>query len=131
MAGLEAYYFHRSLLTARGGRGRAASALGISPWRLRTRLVAYGLADLSFQELLALGEDRFLKPDIPPGLAPDWTDEEIALDEILIAVERHFIRLALAAPGGSKTAAASLLGLSHRSFRRRLERTDYESWSKE
>jgi two-component system response regulator PilR (NtrC family) len=123
MAGLEAYYFYRSLIAARGGRGRAAEALGISPWRLRTRLAACGLADLNYQELLALGEDRFPKPDLPPGLAPDWSGGEAALDDILIAVERHLIRRALAAAGGNKTEAASLLGLSRRSFQRRQERT--------
>ncbi|MCL2029870.1 MAG: sigma 54-interacting transcriptional regulator [Deltaproteobacteria bacterium] len=122
MGDLEAYYFHRGLLAARGVRGRAAAALGISPWRLRTRLVACGLADLSFQELLDLEEDRFPKPDLPPGLAPDWTDEEIALDDILIAVERHFFRQALAAAQGNKTESASLLGLSRRSFHHRLDR---------
>ena len=129
MAGLEAYYLYRSLLSARGGRGRAAAFLGISPWRLRTRLVASGLADLNFQELLALGEDRFPKPDLPPRLAQDWAGEEITLDDIFIAVERRFIRRALASAGGNKTEAASLLGLSRRSFQHRQERTDYEAWA--
>ena len=131
MAGLEAYYLYGSLLSARGGRGRAAAALGISPWRLRTRLAACGLADLNFQELSALGEDRFPKPDLPPGLARDWLGEEIALDDILIAVERHFIRRALASARGNKTEAASLLGLSRRSFQHRQERTDYENWAEQ
>jgi two-component system response regulator PilR (NtrC family) len=129
IAGLEAYYFYRCLLSARGGRGRAAAALGISPWRLRTRLVACGLAELNYHELTALGADRFPKPDIPPGLAPDWTGEEIALDSIIIAVERHFIRQALAAAGGNKTEAAALMGLSRRSFQHRQERTGYEAWA--
>jgi two-component system response regulator PilR (NtrC family) len=131
MADLEAYYLYRSLLFARGGRGRAAAALGISPWRLRARLSACGLADLNFQELLALGEDRFPKPDLPSGLARDWADEEVALDDILIAVERRFISQALAAAGGNKTGAAALLGLSRRSFQHRQERTGYEAWAAE
>ncbi|MDR3038621.1 MAG: sigma 54-interacting transcriptional regulator [Candidatus Adiutrix sp.] len=129
MTGLEVYYLYRTLVAARGGRGRAAAALGISPWRLRTRLVACELADLNGPELLALGDDRFPKPDLPPGLAPDWTDEDLGLDDILIAVERHFIRKALAAAGGNKTEAASLLGLSRRSFQHRQERTGYEAWA--
>jgi len=119
MAGLEAYYFYRSLISARGGRGRAAASLGISPWRLRARLAACGLADLNHRELLALGEASFPKPDLPPGLARDWQEGEVALDEILSAVEGHFIRQALAAAGGNKTEAASLLGLSRRSFQHR------------
>ena len=128
MAGLEVYYFYRSLLSARGARGRAAAALGISPWRLRARLVAYRLSDLNYQELVALGEDQFPKPVLPAGLAPDWPGREIALDDILITVERQFIHQALAAAGGNKTEAASLLGLSRRSFQHRQERTDYEAW---
>jgi two-component system response regulator PilR (NtrC family) len=132
LASLEAYYFYRSLLSAQGGRGRAAAALGISPWRLRTRLVAFRMAELNFPELLALGEDRFpkpdLPPDLPPGLAPDWTGAEVALDSVLINAERHFIRQALAAAGGNKSGAASLLGLSRRSFQHRQERTDYDAW---
>ncbi|MDR2724915.1 MAG: sigma 54-interacting transcriptional regulator [Candidatus Adiutrix sp.] len=131
MAGLEACYLYQSLLLAKGGRGRAAANLGISPWRLRTRLVAYGLADLNFQELLALGEDRFPRPDLPSALVLDWVDEEVALDEILTTVERHFIREALAVAGGNKTEAASLLGLSRRSFQHRQERTGYEAWAAE
>ena len=129
LAGLEVYYLYRGLVDSNNARGRTATSLAISPWRLRTRLVAYDLAELSNSKLNAMGSDRFPKPDLPPGLAPDWTGADLNLDDILLAVERHFIHEALAASGGNKTEAASLLGLSRRSFQHRLEKTNYELWA--
>lgn len=128
LAGLEVYYLYRALVAAGNARGRTATSLSISPWRLRTRLVAHELSELNNSKLNALSGDHFPKPDLPPGLAPDWTDEDLNLDDILLAVERHFIHEALAASGGNKTEAASLLGLSRRSFQHRLEKTNYELW---
>ncbi|MDR2945470.1 MAG: hypothetical protein LBV79_01810, partial [Candidatus Adiutrix sp.] len=128
LAGLEVYYLYRALAASGNARGRTATALTISPWRLRARLVAYELADLSAGKLASLGPDRFPKPDLPQGLAPDWTATELNLDEILLAVERHFIHEALTTGGGNKTEAASLLGLSRRSFQHRLDKTNYEAW---
>jgi two-component system response regulator PilR (NtrC family) len=129
LAGLEDYYLYRGLLAAGGLRGRTAASLGISPWRLRIRLVAHELADLNHQGLLTSGGDRFPKPDLPPGLAPDWTGAALNLDTVMIETERHFIREALAATNGNKTEAAGLLGLSRRSFQHRQERTHYEAWA--
>ena len=125
IAELEVYYLYRALMASAGGRGRTATALAISPWRLRTRLVAHRLADLSNSRLTSLGESRFPKPVLPEGLAPDWVGEDINLDEIFIAVERYFIKQALTASCGNKTEAAGLLGLSRRSFQHRLEKTQY------
>lgn len=128
LAGLEVYYLYRALVASGNARGRAAALLAISPWRLRTRLVAYELAELSSGKLAELSSDLFPKPDLPPNLAQDWTGAEVNLDDILLAVERHFIHEALAASGGNKTEAASLLGLSRRSFQHRLEKTNYDAW---
>jgi two-component system response regulator PilR (NtrC family) len=129
LARLEVYYLYRGLLAAGGLRGRTAASLGISPWRLRIRLVAHELADLNYQGLLSFGENYFPKPDLPPDLTPDWTNVTLNLDTIMIETERHFIREALAATNGNKTEAAGLLGLSRRSFQHRQERTNYEAWA--
>lgn len=127
LASLEGYYLYQALVTCGGSRGRCATTLAISPWRLRTRLVSHDLADLNKTKLMALGADRFPKPHLAPGLAPDWSGGDINLDDILLAVEKHFIHEALSASGGNKTEAATLLGLSRRSFQHRLERTGYEA----
>ncbi len=125
--GLEGYFLYRALVASGAVRGRTATALAISPWRLRARLVAHGLAELGRARLTALGEASFPKPALPPGLAPDWNGEDMDLDAVMIAVERHFIHQALTATAGNKTEAATLLGLSRRSFQHRLERTNYEA----
>ena len=123
---LDGYYIYRSLMSCASCRGRAASALAISPWKLRTRLISHALADLNKRELMSLGEDHLPKPPLPAGLAPDWTGEDINLEDILLGVEKHFIHVALISSGGNKTEAAALLGLSRRAFQHRLERTGYE-----
>jgi two-component system response regulator PilR (NtrC family) len=121
---LELYYIYLAMAAAAGARGRCAETLCISPWRLRSRLVAYELSELNKSQLAALGEDRFPKPDLPPGLAPDWDGQTLDLDAVMLAVERHFICQALSAAEGNKTEAASLLGLSRRSLQHRMERCD-------
>ncbi|UQZ89445.1 Fis family transcriptional regulator [Deltaproteobacteria bacterium Smac51] len=126
---LEGHYLYQALIMAHGARGRTATLLAISPWRLRTRLVAYELADLNYGQLTRLDTTRFHMPDLPYGLAPSFDESGLNLSDILIAVERHFIYEALEASGGNKTEAASLLGLSRRSFQHRLERTNYDSWA--
>jgi two-component system response regulator PilR (NtrC family) len=125
---LEVYYLYRALTTATGRRGQAATLLSISPWRLKNSLVAHDLNELSRSQLAGLKPDLFPKPALPPGLAPDWVGDDLNLDDIQIAVERHFIHQALTASGQNKTEAAALLGLSRRSFQHRLERTGYEAW---
>lgn len=127
LSALEGYYLYRAMFTFNNNRGRTATALAISPWRLRSRLVSCRLADLNKDRLLALGEASFPKPELPEGLAPDWSDEEIEMDAILLAVERHFIQKALTASNGNKTEAAALLGVSRRSFQHRLDKTHYLS----
>ena len=123
---LEVYYLYRTLVAFGGVRGRAAACLAISPWRLRSRLVSLDLADLNRSKLAALGEESFPKPWLPEGLAPDWSGADLNLDAVMLAVERYFIHEALSVSCGNKTEAASLLGLSRRSFQHRLERTGYE-----
>lgn len=123
---LEIYYLFRALVTTSGIRGRAAAMLGISPWRLRTRLVAHDLPEVGKAQLVNFGDNSFPKPNMPPGLAPDWAGLNMNLDEIMVTVEKHFISTALAKSEGNQTEAASLLGLSRRSFQHRLERTGYD-----
>jgi two-component system response regulator PilR (NtrC family) len=127
LTSLEGYYLFNALLTAGGARGRAASMLSISPWRLRMRLVACSLSEHNPVELASLPKDRFPRPVVPEDLAPIWTGQDINLDEILHSVERFFIKKALDKTNDNKTEAASLLGLSRRSFQHRLERTNYEA----
>ncbi|MDR1546406.1 MAG: sigma 54-interacting transcriptional regulator [Deltaproteobacteria bacterium] len=126
LTSLEGHYLFNSLISASGTRGRAASLLRISPWRLRMRLVAFSLSDLNPMELASIPRDRYPRPALPEELAPEWNGSEIDLDEILHAVERRFIRLALEKSGDNKTEAATSLGLSRRSFQHRIERTNYE-----
>ncbi|MDR2404989.1 MAG: sigma 54-interacting transcriptional regulator [Deltaproteobacteria bacterium] len=126
LTSLEGYYLFNALLTAGGARGRAATILGISPWRLRMRLVAYSLSEHNPVELASIPKDRFPRPVVPEDLAPPWTGQDINLDEILHSVERFFIKKALDKTNDNKTEAAVLLGLSRRSFQHRLERTNYE-----
>jgi two-component system response regulator PilR (NtrC family) len=127
LTALEGYYLFNALLVAGGARGRAASLLGISPWRLRMRLVAYSLSELNPVELGSIPRDRFPRPTVPEEMAPAWTGQEMVLDDILHSVERYFIKKALDKTGENKTEAATLLGLSRRSFQHRLERTNYEA----
>lgn len=51
---------------------------------------------------------------------PDMPQEGINLDELLEAVEKHYLAQALALSGGRKYRAAELLGISFRSLRYRL-----------
>ncbi|MDR2388113.1 MAG: hypothetical protein LBE80_11115, partial [Deltaproteobacteria bacterium] len=60
---------------------------------------------------------------------PEWTGKAIKLDEILHAVERQFIKLALENSNDNKTEAANALGLSRRSFQHRIDRTNYEQYA--
>ncbi|MDR1920227.1 MAG: sigma 54-interacting transcriptional regulator, partial [Candidatus Adiutrix sp.] len=126
LATLESYYIYRAMFMTGGLRGRAADLLTISPFRLRARLGSCELSDLSPSALAKIEPEKFPKPELPEGLAPDWSPEGLDLDETLHAVERHFIHEALTGSAGNKTEAASLLGLSRRSFQHRLERTGYE-----
>lgn len=56
----------------------------------------------------------------------EFPEDGVDLDGILSAVERKWMRKALMASGGVKTRAASLLGISFRSFRYRLSKLDME-----
>jgi DNA-binding NtrC family response regulator len=128
LASLEGYYLYNALMTAGGNRSRTSNLVGISPWRLRMRLLAFNLADLNPVELMSLSKDKFPKPALPLSIAPDWIGGSIKLDDILHAVERQFIKLALDNSNANKTEAANALGLSRRSFQHRIERTNYESF---
>jgi two-component system response regulator PilR (NtrC family) len=127
LTSLEGYYLFNALLVAGGARGRAASMLGITPWRLRMRLISYSLSELNPVELGTIPKDRVPRPTVPEEMAPMWNGQMLVLDDILHAVERFFIKKALDKTGDNKTEAATLLGLSRRSFQHRLERTNYEA----
>jgi DNA-binding NtrC family response regulator len=126
LTSLEIYYLINALIVSEGRRGLAAKLLGISPWRLRARLLALDLNDLDAQSLAAISPDRFSKPQLPPDLAPDWTGSNVNLDKIVLKVELHYIYLAMRQSGDNKTEAAILLGLTLRAFKHRLERTNYD-----
>ncbi|MDR1050578.1 MAG: sigma 54-interacting transcriptional regulator [Deltaproteobacteria bacterium] len=127
LTSLEGYYLYNALMTAGGNRSRTSNLVGISPWRLRMRLLGFNLADLNPVELMSISKDKFPKPALPPSIAPDWTGGSVRLDDILHAVERQFIKLALDNSNANKTEAANALGLSRRSFQHRIERTNYEA----
>jgi two-component system response regulator PilR (NtrC family) len=127
LTSLEGYYLFCALNFSGGARGRAATALGISPWRHRMRLVAYSLSELNPVQLASVPKERFPRPNLPLELAPVWNNQDINLDDILHKIERYFIKKALEKTNDNKTDAATLLGLSRRSFQHRLERTNYES----
>jgi two-component system response regulator PilR (NtrC family) len=129
LTSLEGYYLYNALMTAGGNRGRTSILVGISPWRLRMRLMAFSLADLNPVELMGIPGDRFPKPALPDDVAPDWAGTSLKLDDILHAVERQFIKLALENSNDNKTEAANALGLSRRSFQHRIERTGYEQYA--
>jgi DNA-binding NtrC family response regulator len=129
LTSLEGYYLYNALMTAGGNRGRTSILVGISPWRLRMRLMAFSLADLNPVELMGIPRDRFPKPALPDDVAPDWAGTSLKLDDILHAVERQFIKLALENSNDNKTEAANALGLSRRSFQHRIERTGYEQYA--
>ncbi|MDR2460089.1 MAG: sigma 54-interacting transcriptional regulator [Deltaproteobacteria bacterium] len=126
LTSLEGYYLYNALLFAGGARGRTASLLSISPWRLRTRLIAFSLAEFNPVELPTIPKDRFPRPPVPEELAPIWRGRDIVLDNILLDVERYFIQKAMEKTNENKTEAATLLGLSRRSFQHRVDRTNYE-----
>jgi two-component system response regulator PilR (NtrC family) len=126
LTALEGYYLYNALMSSGGARGQTATLLGISPWRLRMRLVAFSLVDLNPVELMSIPKDRFSKPPLPPDLAHDWTGGQVDLGAVLHKVERHYIRLAMAKHRDNKTEAAIALGLSRRSFQHRIDRTNYD-----
>jgi two-component system response regulator PilR (NtrC family) len=53
--------------------------------------------------------------------------EGVQLDVVLASMERHYFELALERTQGNKTRAASLLGMSFRSFRYRLAKCGLEA----
>ncbi|MDR0548131.1 MAG: sigma-54 dependent transcriptional regulator [Deltaproteobacteria bacterium] len=126
LASLEIYYLINALIVSEGRRGLAAKLLGISPWRLRARLIALNKTDLNAQDLAAISPSRFAKPKLPPDLAPDWKGANLNLDKILLRVELYYIHLAMKQSSDVKTEAAILLGLTLRAFKHRLERTNYD-----
>jgi two-component system response regulator PilR (NtrC family) len=126
LTSLEVYFLFNALKTAEGRRSLAAKLLGISPWRIRVRLMVLGLTALDSQQLASIPPERYPKPSLPLELAPDWTGTSLNLDEIKRQVERHYLRLAMKQSDDNKTEAAMLLGVTLRSFKHRVERTNYE-----
>jgi two-component system response regulator PilR (NtrC family) len=125
LAEVEGYYMFNALLSAEGRKGQAAKFLDLSPFRFRVRLIALGLSNRNPAEITDLPQNHYPKPPLPADLIPDWTGQHLNLVEVLHQVERHYIRQALK-QADSKTDAAALLGLSLRSLKHRVERTNYE-----
>ncbi|MEW5722400.1 MAG: sigma 54-interacting transcriptional regulator [Thermodesulfobacteriota bacterium] len=119
---VERGYLLQALFTSAGVRQRAAELLGLSTWRLRSRLKAQGVDDLGPREIQDLiRTDR--TAGLPDHLAPSWTEEGLDLDLVLLRIEKYLIERAVTRAGGSKTKAAELLGLSPRALHGRLART--------
>jgi transcriptional regulator with PAS, ATPase and Fis domain len=126
LTALEIYYIFNALVVADGRRGLTAKLLNISPWRLRARLIFLDLNDIDPKSLAAMPAGRYPKPPLPSGLAPDWTGSNVNLYGIIQKVELHYIHLAMKQSRDNKTEAAMILGLTLRSFKHRLERSNYE-----
>ena len=112
----------KALLTANGLRYRVSELLGISPWRLRSRLIRYGLNDLDQGHIQDLARESDDFGNLPAHLIPQWSPSGIDLDKTLLKVESHLIDTALQQAGGSKTKAAELLGISLRTLQSRLSK---------
>ena len=67
-------------------------------------------------------ELRTARPAGGSDLLVSLTASGFDLEQTLLAVERHYVGLALERTGGNKTEAARLLGLTFRSLRYRLEK---------
>jgi two-component system response regulator PilR (NtrC family) len=123
LASLERRYLILALKTADGVKQRAADLLEISAWRLRGRLKDYRLNRISRAEMDQLIDRMDDIAGLPDDLVPEWNDQGIALDTILLRAERYLLDNAMAKAEGSKTKAAALLGISRRTLLHRLDRT--------
>ena len=124
LANLERMYLIRALQTADGVKQRTAELLDISPWRLRGRLKEYRLDRLSRAEMDQLLDRMKVTFGLPESLVPEWNDQGVALDTVLLRVEKYLLDNAMAKAEGSKTKAAAILGVSRRALLHRLERTE-------
>ena len=122
MAELEKGLLLKALGTSSGLKHRAAELLGISSWRLRSRLMRYEMANLDPERIGELADATKAPVEIPSHLLPTWTDEGIDLDQALWRVEKCLMDEALEQADGSKTKAAEILGISRRTFHHRFSR---------
>ena len=124
---LERHVLAQALVAADGGpRLKAAELLGITTYRLRSRLSRYNMNALDLQHLEEIARDTENLPDVPAELAPRWDEQGLDLGALLLDVEKHLLGEALQATGGSKTEAAALLGLTRRTLHHRLLRTSLD-----
>ena len=123
LASLEQRYLIQALQAADGVKQRAAELLDISPWRLRGRLKDYRLNRISLVEMDQLIGRMGPVPGLPGDLVPEWSDQGISLDKILLRAEKYLLDNAMTKAEGSKTKAAAILGVSRRTLLHRLDRT--------
>ncbi|MDR2349698.1 MAG: sigma 54-interacting transcriptional regulator [Deltaproteobacteria bacterium] len=122
---VEGYYLYNAHISSYGIRSRTATLLGISPWRLRVRLNAFGFSKINDRQLTAIPEEIYTMPKLYKGFEiPEWNNKEIDLDRILHEVEAHYIQEALVLTNNNQTEAARILELSRRSFQHRLNKSN-------
>lgn len=120
---LEKSLLIQALQDTEGVRHKAAELLGISSWRLRTRLSRHRLSHLDLGHLKEQAHITQIPDTVPDDLVPSWQAGGLTLDQVLLKAEKHLIRKALLEAGGSKTMAADILGITRRTLHHRLSRT--------
>lgn len=123
---LERLALAQALVAADGIRQKAAELLGITTYRLRSRLSRHDMNGLDRQHLEEIIRDTAELPGVPPDLAPRWDEQGFNLGALLLDVEKQLIEKALQTAGGSKTEAAALLGLTRRTLHHRLWKTSQD-----
>jgi two-component system response regulator PilR (NtrC family) len=124
LAEMEKSILIQALWSARGQRQTTTELLRTNVRGLRYRLAKHGLQGLTLSQI----EERRRKIELEPlpesPLRPDWPENGLDIEQTLETAERHFIQQALQQADGSKTRAAELLGITFRSFRYRLAKTE-------
>jgi two-component system response regulator PilR (NtrC family) len=124
LAEMEKSILIQALWSARGQRQTTTELLRTNVRGLRYRLAKHGLQGLTLSQIEERRRKIELEP-LPEGpLRPDWPENGLDIEQALETAERHFIQQALQQADGSKTRAAELLGITFRSFRYRLAKTE-------
>ena len=123
LSDLERHLLAKALLATDNVRLKAAELLGITTYRLRSRLSRYDMNGLDLQHLGEIAGETEALPGVPPELVPSWDEQGVDLGALLLEVEKHLLEEAIQVAGGSKTEAAALLGLTRRTLHHRLLRT--------
>ena len=123
LSDLERHLLAKALLATDNVRLKAAELLGITTYRLRSRLSRYDMNGLDLQHLGEIADETEALPGVPPELVPRWDEQGVDLGALLLEVEKHLLEEAIQVAGGSKTEAAALLGLTRRTLHHRLLRT--------